>query len=99
MLMLRASLQKPSPTDQSLLQKRPTGVAQRSGAKSGAKRLDPSSDHNATACKSTHSNSLLSKNSFPSYPIPATKFREYPFRLPVVPVESENQRRSPGRQI
>jgi hypothetical protein len=54
MLMLRASLQKPSPPDQLLLQKlllqrRPTGVAQRSGANSGAKRFDLSSDYSATA--------------------------------------------------
>ena len=32
-----------------LLQRRPTGGAQRSGAKSGAKRFDLSSDPNATA--------------------------------------------------
>jgi len=54
MLMLRASLQKTSQPDQlllpkALLQGRPTGVAQRSGAKSGAKRFDLSSHHNATA--------------------------------------------------
>jgi hypothetical protein len=48
MLMLRASLQKPSLPAQLLLQRRPTGVAQRSGAKSGAKRLDLSSNQHAT---------------------------------------------------
>jgi hypothetical protein len=46
--MLHASLQKPSPPDQLLLQRRPTGIAQRSGAKSGAKRLDLSSNQHAT---------------------------------------------------
>jgi hypothetical protein len=47
MFMLRTSLQEPPPPGQLLLQRRPTGVAQRSEAKSGAKRFEPSSDHKA----------------------------------------------------
>jgi hypothetical protein len=45
--MLCASLQQRSPPRQFLLQKGPTGGAQRSGAKSGAKRLDLRSNRDA----------------------------------------------------
>src|ERR1039457_3310192 len=47
--MLRASLQQLPPPGQLLFQRRPTGVAQRSGAKASAKRFDLSSTHNAPA--------------------------------------------------
>jgi hypothetical protein len=49
MLMQRVSLQQASPTGQVLRQTPPTGVAQRSGTKSGAKRFDLGSDRNAPA--------------------------------------------------
>ena len=40
---------------------RPTGAAQRSGAKSGAKRLDSSSNQNALACNQARPNVLTLK--------------------------------------
>jgi hypothetical protein len=53
-----------------------TGVAQRSGAKSGAKRFDLSSNQNASAGNQAGPHNLHSKSSFPSQQ--ATKFSEYP---------------------
>ena len=45
-----------------------TGVAQRSGAKSGAKRFDLSSNQNASAGNQADPHNLHSKSSFPSLP-------------------------------
>jgi len=47
--MLSASLQQLPPPGQLLFQRRPTGLAQRSEAKAGAKRFDLSSGHNTPA--------------------------------------------------
>jgi hypothetical protein len=55
-----------------------TGVAQRSGAKSGAKRFDLSSNQKASAGNQAGPHNLHSKRSFPSLPNKPLNSRNIP---------------------